>query len=182
MATKKSPGFTLIEIVIVLAIAALIMVIVFLAVSGAQRSRRDTQRKTNLDNVAAQLIAYSSTNKGKYPTPGTSVLALLGSPWNGGLTGSTNFVNQYLLKNNPNFKDPNGNPYNFASTGAIIPAGTAAGTSVFAACSSSPGSPQDQTPGGSKGAGIAYAADSFATRYQIRICLESGSYFKDSAQ
>ena len=36
---------TLIEIVLVLAIAGLLLVIVFLAVSGAQKSRRDSQRK-----------------------------------------------------------------------------------------------------------------------------------------
>ena len=40
--------FMLIEIVLVLAIAGLLLVLVFLAVSGAQRSQRDMERKTDL--------------------------------------------------------------------------------------------------------------------------------------
>jgi prepilin-type N-terminal cleavage/methylation domain-containing protein len=65
---KKSPanksGFTLIEIVIVLAIAALIMVIVFVAVSGAQRSRRDTERRAVASRVLASLVNCASDNSG----------------------------------------------------------------------------------------------------------------------
>jgi len=64
---KKEKGFTLIEIVLVLAIAGLIMVIVFLAVSGAQKSRRDTQRKDDNARVLAQMEQYASNNSGSYP-------------------------------------------------------------------------------------------------------------------
>jgi len=65
---KKSPakksGFTLIEIVIVLAIAALIMVIVFVAVQGAQKSRRDTERRATASRVLASLTNCASDNSG----------------------------------------------------------------------------------------------------------------------
>lgn len=66
---KRSPkkGFTLIEIVIVLAIAALIMVIVFLAVAGAQRSQRDTTARNNAARVLAAAEQYAANNSGKYP-------------------------------------------------------------------------------------------------------------------
>jgi prepilin-type N-terminal cleavage/methylation domain-containing protein len=64
---KKEKGFTLIEIVLVLAIAGLLLVIVFLAVSGAQKSRRDTQRKNDLSRIAAQLESYASNTNGNYP-------------------------------------------------------------------------------------------------------------------
>ncbi len=66
---KLSPkkGFTLIEIVIVLAIAALIMVIVFLAVAGAQRSQRDTTLKNNAARVLAGAEQYASNTSGVYP-------------------------------------------------------------------------------------------------------------------
>jgi len=64
---KKEKGFTLIEIVLVLAIAGLLLVIVFLAVSGAQKSRRDTQRKNDLSRIAAQLESYASNTNGCYP-------------------------------------------------------------------------------------------------------------------
>ncbi len=65
---KKEKGFTLIEIVLVLAIAGLLLVIVFLAVSGAQKSRRDSQRKNDLSRIAAQLENYASNTNGDYPT------------------------------------------------------------------------------------------------------------------
>ncbi len=64
---KKQNGFTLIEIVIVLAIAALIMVIVFLAIQGAQRSRRDTQRRDAAGQVLAQMENYAGNHSGDYP-------------------------------------------------------------------------------------------------------------------
>jgi prepilin-type N-terminal cleavage/methylation domain-containing protein len=64
---KKEKGFTLIEIVLVLAIAGLLLVIVFLAVAGAQKSRRDTQRKNDLSRVAANLETYAGNNNGAYP-------------------------------------------------------------------------------------------------------------------
>jgi prepilin-type N-terminal cleavage/methylation domain-containing protein len=71
---KKSPakksGFTLIEIVIVLAIAALIMVIVFVAVQGAQRSRRDTTARNAAAQTLAAMEQFASNNSGVYPITG----------------------------------------------------------------------------------------------------------------
>jgi prepilin-type N-terminal cleavage/methylation domain-containing protein len=59
---KNKQGFTLIEIVIVLSIAALIMIIVFFAVAGAQRSRRDQQRKALAARIVSQLDVWQSNN------------------------------------------------------------------------------------------------------------------------
>ena len=64
---KKSSGFTLIEVVIVLAIAGLIFVIVFLAVSQTQAARRDTQRKSIANQVLASVNQYASNNNGSLP-------------------------------------------------------------------------------------------------------------------
>jgi prepilin-type N-terminal cleavage/methylation domain-containing protein len=76
---KKSPanksGFTLIEIVIVLAIAALIMVIVFVAVQGAQRSRRDTTARNAASQTLAAMEQYASNNSGAYPTAAGQMVA-----------------------------------------------------------------------------------------------------------
>jgi prepilin-type N-terminal cleavage/methylation domain-containing protein len=66
-ALKNKKGFTLIEIVIVLAIAALILAGVLVAVSGAQTSRRDTQRKNDITTVASYLEQIASNNNGNYP-------------------------------------------------------------------------------------------------------------------
>ena len=65
---KKEKGFTLIEIVLVLAIAGLILLIVFLAVAGAQKSRRDTQRKSDASRVAALVLQLASNANGTLPT------------------------------------------------------------------------------------------------------------------
>jgi prepilin-type N-terminal cleavage/methylation domain-containing protein len=65
---RNRRGFTLIEIVLVLAIAGLILVIVFLAVSGAQRARRDSQRKSDIAKVLAAVNNYASNNNGNAPT------------------------------------------------------------------------------------------------------------------
>lgn len=67
MKLTNKKGFTLIEVVIVLAIAALIMVIVFLAVQGAQRSQRDNKLKADAGRVLAAAEQYASNNTGAYP-------------------------------------------------------------------------------------------------------------------
>ena len=61
---KKQEGFTLIEIVLVLAIAAFIILLVFLALQGANKSRRDTARKEEASKVASDITAYEATNSG----------------------------------------------------------------------------------------------------------------------
>jgi prepilin-type N-terminal cleavage/methylation domain-containing protein len=48
-------GFTIIEVLIVLAIAGLIMVIVFLAVPALQRNARNTQRTNDGANIASSI-------------------------------------------------------------------------------------------------------------------------------
>lgn len=65
--TKKE-GFTLIEIVLVLAIAGLILVVVFLAVGGANRANRDTQRTNLAGQLAAALESYARNHNGQYPS------------------------------------------------------------------------------------------------------------------
>jgi len=61
---KKEEGFTLIEIVFVLAIAALIIVIVFLAVAGARNSAKDTASKDWAGRLAAACDKWASEQAG----------------------------------------------------------------------------------------------------------------------
>lgn len=65
---KVRKGFTLIEVVIVLAIAALIMVGVFFAVQGAQRAQRDNARKNLVNQVTSAAQAYAGNHSGDQPT------------------------------------------------------------------------------------------------------------------
>ena len=61
--TKK--GFTIIEVVLVLAIAGLIFLMVFLALPALQRSQRDTQRKQDVAMVVTALHNWKANNKGR---------------------------------------------------------------------------------------------------------------------
>jgi len=65
--SKKDKGFTIIEVVLVLAIAGLIFLIVFLALPQLQQSRRDTQRRNDAGRVVATLETYAGNNNGRYP-------------------------------------------------------------------------------------------------------------------
>ncbi len=76
---KKEKGFTLIEIVLVLAIAGLLLVIVFLAVQGAQRSRRDSQRQTDAGRMLSAVESCAANNGGAY-TNCTNTAQLITAP------------------------------------------------------------------------------------------------------
>lgn len=64
---NKQSGFTIIEVVLVLAIAGLIFLIVFLALPQLQRSRRDTQRRNDVGRVLASMEQFAANNSGQYP-------------------------------------------------------------------------------------------------------------------
>ena len=61
---KKDEGFTLVEVIIVLAIVGLIFVIIFLAVVAAQRGQRDTARKDDVHRLVAAALQYAGNNNG----------------------------------------------------------------------------------------------------------------------
>lgn len=65
---KREKGFTIIEVLIVLAIAGLILLIVFLAVPALQRSSRNTQRKNDAAAIASAIANYINNNGGTTPT------------------------------------------------------------------------------------------------------------------
>ena len=65
--TKSKKGFTIIEVVLVLAIAGLIFLMVFIALPALQRSQRDTQRRDDLARVATAITQYQTNNSGKIP-------------------------------------------------------------------------------------------------------------------
>lgn len=66
--TKNRSGFTIIEVVLVLAIAGLIFMMVFLALPALQRSQRDTQRQQDIARMETAIVNYQSNNRGKVPT------------------------------------------------------------------------------------------------------------------
>jgi prepilin-type N-terminal cleavage/methylation domain-containing protein len=65
---RKQDGFTIIEVLIVLAIAGLILLVVFLAVPALQRNSRNTQRKSEAGALASAYSEYVNNHGGKAPT------------------------------------------------------------------------------------------------------------------
>jgi prepilin-type N-terminal cleavage/methylation domain-containing protein len=65
--SKTKTGFTIIEVLIVLAIAGLILLIVFLAVPALQRNSRNTTMKNDVQNVLGGVAEYQAANNGKMP-------------------------------------------------------------------------------------------------------------------
>jgi len=65
--SKGAKGFTIIEVLIVLAIAGLILLIVFLAVPALQRNSRNTQRNNDVSAVIGAISEYVNNNAGTIP-------------------------------------------------------------------------------------------------------------------
>lgn len=120
-------GFTIIEVVLVLAIAGLIFLMVFVALPALQRSQRDTARRNDIARVDTSLTQYQTNHQN---TPSTLPAAGNWAPSeddqkNGTITCSNNntaclFVRDYMnsgttgvdgsSKTNE-FKDPDGTYY-----------------------------------------------------------------------
>lgn len=64
---KFNKGFTIIEVVLVLAIAGLIFLMVFVALPALQSGQRDTARKNDVGSVASAVSNYTSNNRGQFP-------------------------------------------------------------------------------------------------------------------
>lgn len=69
--TGDMGGFTIVEVVLVLAIAGLIFLMVFIALPSLQRSQRDTERRNKMANVQTKVMDYQNNNNGKLPNDGS---------------------------------------------------------------------------------------------------------------
>ncbi|MEO7904727.1 MAG: type II secretion system protein [Candidatus Saccharimonadales bacterium] len=98
---NKENGFTIIEVVLVLAIAALIFLMVFIALPALQRSQRDTQRKDDVARVQTAINSYQSNNRNALPT------------------NYATFITNYLRVGGDQFQDPDGTAYTLSA--AAVP-------------------------------------------------------------
>lgn len=129
--TNNKKGFTIIEVVLVLAIAGLIFLMVFIALPALQRSQRNTRRRQDMARILSAVNDYQANNNGRSPAR----LASVGGDGNTGVTDvDTDFVTRYVdetctvrstWKNGSStvtltdysctgdqFKDPDGSNYN----------------------------------------------------------------------
>lgn len=74
---RKEQGFTIVEVMIVLAIAGLIILVVFLAVPALQRNSRNTQRSNDASLVGAAVNECLTNRNGQVTSCNTP--ALLGA-------------------------------------------------------------------------------------------------------
>lgn len=95
---NSKEGFTIIEVVLVLAIAGLIFLMVFIALPALQRSQRDTQRRDDMARFLSQINQYQANNSGKVPT------------------NYGDFISDYLEVGGDTFNDPStGETYTIAT-------------------------------------------------------------------
>ena len=99
MTTQNKKGFTIIEVVLVLAIAGLIFLMVFIALPALQRSQRNTQRKDDLARIITAITDYRSNNGGKNPFASESEMTNLEEKYIKGTGGDAQF------------RDPDGTTY-----------------------------------------------------------------------
>lgn len=102
---NNQKGFTIIEVVLVLAIAALIFLMVFIALPALQRSQRDTQRKSDVSRLQTAIQNAQSSNRNALPTL------------------DDDFIDSYMKVGGETFNDPDGTPYAFTqnSTDGYVP-------------------------------------------------------------
>ena len=127
MKTNKK-GFTIIEVVLVLAIAGLIFLMVFIALPALQRSQRNTQREDDIARFLTAVNDYQTNNSGQTPFTAPSGSGENATPG----SVNSNFVKRYIEENIdtvattaaakstcasgktcPQFTDPDGEMYKF---------------------------------------------------------------------
>lgn len=110
---QREKGFTIIEVVLVLAIAGLIFMMVFIALPALQRSQRDSQRKNDLNRLVTALSSYQSNNRGALPS--ASAAPSDSNSW-------SSFVSRYVTTAGDTFDDPStGTPYGVDTNGGSLP-------------------------------------------------------------
>lgn len=131
MDNKK--GFTVIEAVLVVAIAGLIFLAMAIAIPMLIRSQQDTDRRKDINSLIAKVQEYQANNRKALPSMGTaSTLFYQAQATTRFQSSTTNDWTEFLNNNLPNtyydstnnfhnnFEDPNGNLYQFS----IVPCAT----------------------------------------------------------
>jgi len=107
-------GFTLIEILVVIAVIALLASLVAPNVFGHLGTAKDATARAQVEMLSAALDAYRLDN-GHYPTSQQGLQALMVAPTSDPRPG--NWRGPYLRKALPS--DPWGNPYQLTSPGTV---------------------------------------------------------------
>ena len=113
--TKNKKGFTIIEVVLVLAIAGLIFLMVFIALPALQRSQRNTRRRQDMARILSAFTEYQSNNGGKMPANQDQLINFVVKYGSGvsGCTATKGSSRDVIAGENcgDQFSDPDGTPY-----------------------------------------------------------------------
>ena len=140
---NSKEGFSIIEVVLVLAIAGLIFLMVFVALPALQRSQRDTARRNDMSRVDTSLVQFQTNNssaKDSLPAgpsvyvPSTTSNLIADGTSTGG-TVARDFIQRYMNAGTDSttntFEDPDGTLYsmyiteNFAEKSITLAKGAA---------------------------------------------------------
>ena len=103
---KNKKGFTLIEVVLVLAIGGLILAMVFIAVPNLSALQRDNERRDDMMLFIDNLQRFkSNNNRGALPS-GTPPITISGTSITFGQTDGTTWADFYKGYFHDNFVDP----------------------------------------------------------------------------
>ena len=69
--SRQSLGFTLIEILVVVAIIAILVAIAFPAISNAKKRANEASCLANMKQCGAAILVYASDSDGQFPASGT---------------------------------------------------------------------------------------------------------------
>ncbi len=95
---KKIKGFTLIELMIVIAIISLLAMIITYSIVGAQQKARDTKRIAELSDIGKAIGIYQSMNAGKLPISQTDNPSQTNFWDTGCIDGKNNFLNDLITE------------------------------------------------------------------------------------
>lgn len=125
---ESRKGFTIIEVVLVLAIAGLIFLMVFIALPALQRSQRDTQRNQDVSRLSTAINNFKANNRGNVPgkaKAGDNADTVVSGRYEKGTSNNAGtwdyFYDNYLLVGSAGqtdtFADPDGEAYSLAVRG-----------------------------------------------------------------
>ena len=112
-------GFTIIEVVLVLAVAGLIFTMVFIALPALQRSQRDNARRDDLMKFISEVKKYQMSNRGSLPGAAevdSNVVSVNGETAVEGNQSKNTWAGFYRDYLGERFLDPNGEYYNLLVT------------------------------------------------------------------
>jgi prepilin-type N-terminal cleavage/methylation domain-containing protein len=125
---QRKKGFTIIEVVLVLAIAGLIFLMVFIALPALQRSQRNTRRRQDMARILSAFNDYQANNNGAMPSNAQEVSSFVKkyvmgtSESDGGSNPASDTWHFAQTKcYSDQFCDPDGTPYSMPLHGTTSP-------------------------------------------------------------